>query len=76
MIPMLIVPSNGCPGSCPGSHERTRSTASGYAQILSLIEGPLRIADTDFPNRAGMLELAEWNVEKALAECAVDRRDP
>lgn len=38
-----------------------------YAQILSLIEGPLRIADTDFPNRAWMLELAEWNVEKALA---------
>lgn len=38
-----------------------------YAQVLSLIEGPLRIADTDFPNRQWMLNLAEWNIIKALA---------
>jgi aminoglycoside phosphotransferase (APT) family kinase protein len=38
-----------------------------YAQVLSLIEGPLRIADTDFPNRQWMLDLAEWNIAKALA---------
>ncbi|MFI7111601.1 phosphotransferase family protein [Nonomuraea sp. NPDC050227] len=38
-----------------------------YAQVLSLIEGPLRIADTDFPNRRWMLDLAEWNIAKALA---------
>jgi hypothetical protein len=38
-----------------------------YAQVLSLIEGPLRIADTDFPNRRWMLDLAEWNISKALA---------
>lgn len=38
-----------------------------YAQVLSLIEGPLRIADTDFPNRQWMLDLAEWNITKALA---------
>jgi hypothetical protein len=38
-----------------------------YAQVLSLIEGPLRIADTDFPNRQWMLDLAEWNIGKALA---------
>ena len=38
-----------------------------YAQVLSLIEGPLRIADTDFPNRRWMLDLAEWNITKALA---------
>ncbi|MET8148143.1 phosphotransferase family protein [Actinoplanes sp. NPDC049668] len=37
-----------------------------YAQVLSLIEGPLRIADTDFPNRQWMLDLAEWNIAKAL----------
>lgn len=37
-----------------------------YAQVLSLIEGPLRIADTDFPNRQWMLNLAEWNITKAL----------
>jgi hypothetical protein len=38
-----------------------------YAQVLSLIEGPLRIADTDFPNRDWMLGLAESNIGKALA---------
>ncbi len=37
-----------------------------YAQVLSLIAGPLRIADTDFPNRQWMLDLAEWNITKAL----------
>ncbi|MEU1841395.1 phosphotransferase family protein [Micromonospora chersina] len=38
-----------------------------YAQTLSLIEGPLRIADTDYPDRKWMLDLAEWNITKALA---------
>ncbi|GAA2317064.1 phosphotransferase [Nonomuraea roseoviolacea subsp. roseoviolacea] len=38
-----------------------------YAQVLSLIEGPLRIADTDFPDRQWMLDLAEWNITKVLA---------
>ncbi|MEV0731216.1 phosphotransferase [Polymorphospora sp. NPDC050346] len=38
-----------------------------YAQVLSLIEGPLRIADTDFPDRRWMLDLAERNIGKALA---------
>ncbi|WP_018220300.1 hypothetical protein [Salinispora pacifica] len=38
-----------------------------FAQVLSLIEGPLRIADTDFPDRQWMLALAERNVTKALA---------
>lgn len=38
-----------------------------YAQTLSLIEGPLRIADTDFPDRQWMLDLAERNIAKALA---------
>jgi hypothetical protein len=37
-----------------------------YAQVLSLIEGPLRIADTDFPDRQWMLDLAEWNIAKVL----------
>jgi hypothetical protein len=37
-----------------------------YAQVLSLIEGPLRIADTDFPDREWMLDLAEWNIAKAF----------
>ncbi|GAB3136731.1 phosphotransferase [Micromonospora sonneratiae] len=38
-----------------------------FAQVLSLIEGPLRIADTDFPDRQWMLDLAERNIAKALA---------
>ncbi|WP_432967967.1 aminoglycoside phosphotransferase [Dactylosporangium sp. CA-233914] len=38
-----------------------------FAQILSLIEGPLRIADTDFPHRQWMLDLAEHNIGLALA---------
>ncbi|HEX5997315.1 MAG TPA: phosphotransferase [Jiangellales bacterium] len=38
-----------------------------YVQVLSLIEGPLRIADTDFPGRQWMLDLAERNITKALA---------
>ncbi|MGC4758941.1 aminoglycoside phosphotransferase [Micromonospora trifolii] len=38
-----------------------------YAQVLSLIEGPLRIADTDFPGRRWMRDLAERNIAKALA---------
>ncbi|BCJ62322.1 phosphotransferase family protein [Micromonospora endophytica] len=41
-----------------------------YAQVLALIEGPLRIADTDFPDRQWMRDLAEWNITKALAVLA------
>jgi pterin-4a-carbinolamine dehydratase len=44
-----------------------------YAQVLSLIEGPLRIAGTDFPERQWMLDLAEWNIGKALAP--IERKD-
>lgn len=36
------------------------------AQSLSLIEGPLRIADTDFPGRAFMLEIAAGHTKKVL----------
>nr|WP_307873140.1 phosphotransferase [Actinoplanes ovalisporus] len=38
-----------------------------FAQVIALIEGPLRIAGTDFPDRQWMLDLAEWNIGKALA---------
>jgi hypothetical protein len=31
------------------------------------MEGPLRIAYTDFPNRQWMRDLAEWNTAKVLA---------
>ncbi|MBI4943693.1 MAG: phosphotransferase [Actinobacteria bacterium] len=38
-----------------------------FAQVLSLIEGPLRIADSDYPDRQWMLDLAERNIAEALA---------
>jgi Phosphotransferase enzyme family len=50
----------------PGVDE-ARVALYRFAQELSLIEGPLRIADTDFPDRDWMLELAEWNIQKVLA---------
>jgi hypothetical protein len=50
----------------PVELNRDRLEFYRYAQVLSLIEGPLRIADTDFPNRRWMLDLAEWNITKAL----------
>lgn len=38
------------------------------AQRISLIEGPLRIADTDYPDRQWMLDLADYQVGRVLAE--------
>jgi aminoglycoside phosphotransferase (APT) family kinase protein len=51
----------------------TRLELYRYAQVLSLIEGPLRVAESDFPDRQWMLDLAEWNVAKALAPLAEQR---
>lgn len=36
------------------------------AQYLSLVEGPLRLLDGDFPHRDAMREIAEQNIERAL----------
>jgi hypothetical protein len=36
------------------------------AQHLSLVEGPLRLLDGDFPHRDAMREIAEHNVERVL----------
>lgn len=55
------------PALCPVPLDPHRMALYRYAQVLSLIEGPLRIADTDFPERQWMLDLAEWNIGKALA---------
>jgi hypothetical protein len=38
------------------------------ATYLSLVAGPLRLLDGDFPDRAGMLEIVEHNVRHALAQ--------
>jgi hypothetical protein len=51
----------------PAGLEPRRLDLYRYAQVLSLIEGPLRIATTDYPGRDWMLELADWNIAKALA---------
>jgi hypothetical protein len=40
------------------------------AQRLSLIEGPLRIAATDYPDRDWMLDLAEYHTNAVLAGLA------
>ena len=37
------------------------------AMRLSLVAGPLRLLDGDFPDRAGMLEIAEHNLRATLA---------
>ncbi|MGX6606874.1 phosphotransferase family protein [Micromonosporaceae bacterium Da 78-11] len=55
------------PGLNPVEAEPARLAFYRYAQVLSLIESPLRIAATDFPDRDWMLDLAEWNIKKALA---------
>ncbi|WP_432840867.1 phosphotransferase family protein [Dactylosporangium sp. CA-092794] len=41
-----------------------------YAQTIALIEGPLRIAGTDFPDRQWMLDLAEHHIGRALTAVA------
>jgi hypothetical protein len=33
---------------------------------LSLVAGPLRLLDGDFPHRELMKEIVEWNVSRAL----------
>ncbi len=55
------------PALDPVPQEPARLALYRYAQVLSLIEGPLRIADTDFPDRDWMLGLAAHNIDKALA---------
>jgi hypothetical protein len=37
------------------------------ALCLSLIAGPLRLLDGDYPDREPMLEIAEYNIARALA---------
>lgn len=41
------------------------------AHSLSLIEGPLRIADGDFPGRELMLSIADWHIKQVLAAAGV-----
>lgn len=47
--------------------DRQRLRFYELAMRLSLVAGPLRILDGDFPDRAGMAEIAEHNLRRALA---------
>jgi hypothetical protein len=47
--------------------DRARMDLYRLAQSLSLIEGPLRIADGDFPDRDVMVSIAEWHTKEVLA---------
>jgi hypothetical protein len=38
------------------------------ANYLSLVAGPLRLLDGDFPHRAGMLDIVEDNIARTLAQ--------
>ncbi|MFI5836271.1 phosphotransferase family protein [Micromonospora sp. NPDC051300] len=51
----------------PVALDADRLALHRYAQVLSLIAGPLRIAEGDFPERRWMLDLAERNIAEALA---------
>jgi hypothetical protein len=50
----------------PGLDER-RLELYRLAMHLSLVEGPLRLLDGDFPHREGMQQIAEWNIGHTLA---------
>ncbi|MFE6747186.1 phosphotransferase [Kitasatospora purpeofusca] len=47
--------------------DRHRLDLYGLAIRLSLVAGPLRLLDGDFPHRAAMREIAEYNLAAALA---------
>jgi hypothetical protein len=38
------------------------------AMHLSLVAGPLRLLDGDFPEREGMLQIVEHNLRRVLAQ--------
>lgn len=49
-----------------GGLDPARMNLYRLAQCLSLVEGPLRLLDGDFPHRDAMREIAEQNIERAL----------
>jgi hypothetical protein len=50
----------------PGLDE-SRMELYTLAMCLSLVAGPLRLLDGDFPDRDGMLSIAEANIQRTLA---------
>jgi hypothetical protein len=49
--------------------DENRLALYDLALRLSLVAGPLRLLDGDYPDRAEMLEIAEYNVRAALTPC-------
>ncbi len=54
----------------PADLDPARLRLYRLAMYLSLVEGPLRLLDGDFPHRSGMLAIAADNVERTLREIA------
>lgn len=50
-----------------GSLDDNRVRLYRFAMHLSLVAGPLRLLDGDFPDRASMLGIVEHNIEQTLA---------
>lgn len=51
----------------PGGLDEPRLRLYRLAMYLSLVAGPLRLLDGDFPDRVPMLAIAEANVGRTLA---------
>jgi len=56
---------------CLGPRDEDRVAFYVLAQRISLIEGPLRIAATDYPDRDWMLALADYQLGRVLAELSM-----
>jgi hypothetical protein len=46
--------------------DKNRTRLYQLTRTLSLIAGPMRLVDTDFPNREYMRQIARWNTERLL----------
>ncbi len=51
----------------PGGLDQARLRLYRLALSLSLVAGPLRLLDGDFPDRAGMLSIVAYNTGRALS---------
>jgi hypothetical protein len=57
-----------------GGLDEQRLAFSTLAMRLSLIAGPLRLLDGDFPDRDAMMGIAEHNLRQTLAFLLADDR--
>jgi hypothetical protein len=57
----------------PSAMDEARVAFYDLAQRISLVEGPLRIAATDYPDREWMLDCARWHTGRLLADVEAAR---